>query len=86
MSIGEVKAALGEASQLLDQGRTTIEGAGESLDEAAALMLATLHDSRREEADRARKAVAEATREVMLTLRAITSAQESAHEFRRALG
>ncbi|MGC4773711.1 hypothetical protein ACLQ25_32740 [Micromonospora sp. DT44] len=45
-----------------------------------------MHDSRREEAEKARKAVSEAIREVTLTLRVITSAQESADEFRRALG
>ncbi|WP_433126292.1 hypothetical protein ACQPWW_26585 [Micromonospora sp. CA-240977] len=86
MSIGEVKAALEEANQLLDQGRTTVEGIDDSLDEAAGLMLATLHDSRREEAEKARKAVAEAVREVKLTLRAITAAQESGNEFGKALG
>ncbi|MFI5930146.1 hypothetical protein ACIA3K_29800 [Micromonospora sp. NPDC051543] len=86
MSIGEVKAALDEARHLLDQGRTTIESIGTSLDEAAGTMLPTLHDSRREEAEKARKAVSEALREVTLTLRVITSAQESADEFRGALG
>ncbi|MEU7924478.1 hypothetical protein [Micromonospora sp. NPDC049801] len=86
MSIGEVKAALDEARHLLDQSRTTIEGIGASLDEAAGVMLPTMHDSRREEAEKARRALAEAIREVTLTLRVITSAQESADEFRRALG
>ncbi|MFI7595110.1 hypothetical protein [Micromonospora sp. NPDC049359] len=86
MSIGEVKAALGEASQLLDQGRTIVEEVGESLDEAAGLMLVTLYDSRREEAEKARKAVVDAVREVTLTMRVITSAQKSADEFGRALG
>ncbi|GAB3935080.1 hypothetical protein [Micromonospora vulcania] len=86
MSIGEVKAALDEASQLLDQGRTTVEGIGDSLNEAAELMLATLHDSGRDEAEKARRAVAEAVREVKLALRVITAAQESGDDFRRALG
>ncbi|MGC4874824.1 hypothetical protein ACLQ26_00960 [Micromonospora sp. DT43] len=86
MSIGEVKAALREASQLLDQGRTTVEGIGDSLNEAAGFMLATLHDSRRDEAEKARKAIAEAVREVKLALRAITAAQESGNEFEKALG
>ncbi|MFF0234324.1 hypothetical protein ACFYPH_09195 [Micromonospora sp. NPDC005252] len=86
MSIGEVKAALGEASQLLDQGRTTVESVGDSLNEAAGLMLATLHDSQRDEAAKARKAVTEAMREVKLTLRAVTAAQESGNEFGKALG
>ncbi|WP_422738380.1 hypothetical protein ACN263_03490 [Micromonospora sp. WMMD729] len=86
MSIGEIKAALTEARQLLDQGRTTIEGIGDSLDEAAGIMLPTLHDSRREEAEQARRALAEAVREVKLTLRVITAAQENGDEFRRALG
>ncbi|WP_406083281.1 hypothetical protein OHA01_31325 [Micromonospora zamorensis] len=49
-------------------------------------MLATLHDSRREEAETARKAVAEAVREVKLALRAITAAQESGNDFGKALG
>ncbi|MEU4333817.1 hypothetical protein AB0F59_04225 [Micromonospora lupini] len=86
MSIGEVKAALDQASQLLEEGKTTVEGIGDSLNEAAGLMLATLHDSRRDEAEKARKAVAEAVREVKLTLRAITAAQESGNEFGKALG
>ncbi|MFY1615263.1 hypothetical protein [Micromonospora sp. WMMD736] len=86
MSVGEVKTALDEARHLLDQGRTTIESIGASLDEVAGTMLPTMHDSRREEAEKARRAVSEAIREVTLTLRVITAAQESADEFRRALG
>ncbi|MEV4495991.1 hypothetical protein AB0J84_09820 [Micromonospora arborensis] len=86
MSIGEVKATLEEANRLLDQGKTTIEGVGAELDETTGLVLATLHDSRRVEAERARKAITEAVREVKLTLRAIIAAQESGHDFRKALG
>ncbi|MFY1577902.1 hypothetical protein ACN26Z_23660 [Verrucosispora sp. WMMD703] len=86
MSIGEVKAALGEANYLLDQGRATIEGVGTALDEVAGLVLATLHDSQRSEAEHARKAIADAIREVKLTLRAIAAAQESGNAYRKALG
>ncbi|MEQ4304200.1 hypothetical protein ABNF97_22935 [Plantactinospora sp. B6F1] len=86
MSVGEVKAALGEANRLLDQGRTTIEEIGDDLHQAAALLLATLHDSRRDEAEKARKATADAVREVKLTLRAINAAQQSANEYRKRLG
>lgn len=86
MSIAEVKAALEEARHLLNQGRTTIESIGASLDEAAGVMLPTMHDSRCDEAEKARRALAEAVREVTLTLRVISSAEANADEFRRALG
>ncbi|MGC5332224.1 hypothetical protein [Micromonospora sp. DT62] len=86
MSISEVKAALGEAHRLLDHGRTTTEGIGASLDDTAGLMLATLHDSRRAEAEKARQAIADAMREVKLTLRAIDAAQESGTEYGKVLG
>ncbi|MGW0502929.1 hypothetical protein [Micromonospora sp. NPDC003241] len=86
MSVGEVKAALGEANHLLEQGKKTVEGVGDSLDVVSALVLATLHDSQRAEAMQARKALAEATREVKLTLRAINAAQEGGNAFRRVLG
>ncbi|MEU3456901.1 hypothetical protein ABZ671_25370 [Micromonospora sp. NPDC006766] len=86
MSIGEVKATLEEANRLLDQGKTTLNEIGTALDETAGLVLASLHDSRRAEADKARKAIAEAVREVQLTLRVISAAQDSGTEFRKALG
>ncbi|RIV40350.1 hypothetical protein [Micromonospora radicis] len=86
MSIGEVKAALGEAHRLLDQGRTTIEGVGTALDEVSALVLATLHDSQRSEAAQARKAIADAIREVKLVLRAAVAAQENGDAYRKVLG
>ncbi|GIJ21271.1 hypothetical protein [Micromonospora lutea] len=86
MSIGEVKVVLDEAHHLLDQGKTTIEGVGTGLDEAAGLVLATLHDSQRTEADQARKAIADAVREVKLTLRVIAAAQEHGSTYRKALG
>ncbi|GIJ07899.1 hypothetical protein ACFFMR_05785 [Micromonospora andamanensis] len=86
MSIGAVKAALGEADQLLDQARTTIEGVGAALDEVSGLALTTLHDSRRAEADQARKAIADAIREVTLALRAISTAQDNGNAYRKLLG
>ncbi|WBB49837.1 hypothetical protein O3597_04985 [Verrucosispora sp. WMMA2044] len=86
MSIGEVKVALDESNYLLDQGRTMIEGVGTALDEVAGLVLATLHDTRRAEAEQARKAIADAVREVKLTLRAIAAAQDNGNAYRKALG
>ncbi|GGM61801.1 hypothetical protein GCM10011608_53670 [Micromonospora sonchi] len=86
MSISEVKAALDEAHQLLDQGKTTIEGIGTALDEVSGLVLATLHDSQRTEAEQARKAIADAIREVKLTLRTIAAAQDSGSAYRKVLG
>ncbi|MEV4711842.1 hypothetical protein [Micromonospora sp. NPDC049374] len=86
MSIGEVKAALDEANHLLDQGKATIEGVGAALDEVSGLALTTLHDSRRAEAEQARKAIADAIREVTLTLRAIGAAQENGNAYRKLLG
>ncbi|MER5458417.1 hypothetical protein ABT008_26970 [Micromonospora sp. NPDC002389] len=86
MSVGEVKAALGEANYLLEQGKKTVEGVGDSLDVVSGLVLATLHDSRRDEAAQARKAIADAVREVKLTLRAITAAQEAGNAYRKVLG
>ncbi|MBQ1024854.1 hypothetical protein [Micromonospora sp. C95] len=86
MSIGEVKAALDEANHLLDQGKATIEGVGATLDEVSGLVFATLHDSRRAEAEQARKAIADAIREVTLTLRAIGAAQENGSAYRKRLG
>jgi hypothetical protein len=86
VSISEVKAALDEANRLLDQGRTTIEGVGTGLDEVAGLVLATLHDSRRTEAEQARRAIADAIREVKLTVRAIAAAQDGGGAYRKVLG
>ncbi|BCJ61814.1 hypothetical protein [Micromonospora endophytica] len=86
MSIGEVKAALGEANYLLEQSKTTIEGVGTTLDEVSTLVLATLHDSQRTEAQQARKAIADAVREVKLALRAIAAAEESGNAYREVLG
>ncbi|GIJ76274.1 hypothetical protein SAMN05443287_102210 [Micromonospora phaseoli] len=86
MSISDVKAALGEADQLLDQGKTTIEGVGAALDEVSGLVLATLHDTRRAEAEQARKAITDAIREVELTLRTIAAAQDNGNAYRQVLG
>ena len=82
MSIGEVKAALGEANYLLEQGKTTVEGVGAALNDAVGLVLGTLQGSRHDEAEQARGALTEAVREVKLTLRTINAAQESGAAYR----
>ncbi|TCC00588.1 hypothetical protein E0H26_02600 [Micromonospora zingiberis] len=86
MSIGEVKAALAQAHQSLDQAGATVEGVGTDLDEVSALVLATLHDSQRAEAAQARKAIADAIREVKLTLRVIAAAADNGSAYRDVLG
>ncbi|MFI7080226.1 hypothetical protein ACIBO1_23280 [Micromonospora sp. NPDC049903] len=86
MNIGEVKAALTQAHQSLDEGRTTVEGVGTDLDEVSALVLATLHDSQRTEAAQARKAIADAIREVQLTLRVLAAGQDNGRAYRDVLG
>ncbi|MFY1700726.1 hypothetical protein ACN28G_03085 [Micromonospora sp. WMMA1923] len=86
MSIGEVKAALAEAHRMLDQGKITIEGIGAALEETAGLALATLHDSRRAEAESARQALAEAVREVESTLRTVNAATENISAYAKELG
>ncbi|WP_233527462.1 hypothetical protein, partial [Micromonospora craniellae] len=80
------KAALNEANYLLEQGKTKIAGVGTALEDVSALLLSTLHDSQRTEAAQARKAIADAVREVKLSLRAIATAQDSGNGYRKVLG
>ncbi|WP_434740403.1 hypothetical protein [Micromonospora sp. SH-82] len=86
MSIGEVKAALGESKRLLDQGRATIEGIDVSLIEVTSLTLATLHDTQHAEAGNARLALADAVREADLALSMISAATENTSAYLRELG
>lgn len=86
MSIGDVKAELRTGNQSLNQAKTTIEGIGADLAEVSSLALATLHDSQHPEAKEARRALAEATREVKLTLRTVAAAKDGATALLKALG
>lgn len=86
MSVGDVKADLQDGNQSLDQAKTTIEGIGAALAEVRSLALATLHDSQHPEAKKARSALAEATREVELTLRTVAVAKDRSTAFLKALG
>lgn len=86
MSIGDVKAELRNGNQSLNQAKTTIEGIGADLAEVSGLALAALHDSQHPEAKRARRALADATREVELILRTVAAAKDGATAFLKALG
>ncbi|MFG1952696.1 hypothetical protein [Micromonospora sp. NPDC048830] len=86
MSVEEVKATLRDGDLALDHATAAIERIRADLAEAAGLAVATLQDSRNTNAEKARRALAEAVREVDLTLRTIGRAKDHAAAFRTALG
>ena len=86
MSIEDVKATIRQGTQALDEAKGTIEKAGTSLTDATGLALATLHDSSHEHASEARHLLAEAGREIDLTLRRIGVAKEHARKYLANLG
>ncbi|GGM49313.1 hypothetical protein GCM10011608_37860 [Micromonospora sonchi] len=86
MSIGDVKAVIGEGNHSLDQATTTVEGIGTALKDVIRLVLATLDGSEHEKAEEARGALVAAQREVDLTLRTIKRAKDNASTFVAGLG
>lgn len=86
MSVGDVKATLRDGTLSLDQAKATIERVGDRLAEVRRIASATLHDSQHPEAQKARKALADAAREVELALRTIGVARGHAIAFTNKLG
>jgi hypothetical protein len=86
MSIDEVKATIRAGEQALDEARTTMERVGAELAEATGLALAVLTGTEHELAGKARSTLAEAQREIELTLRRLAGAREHARRYTAALG
>lgn len=86
MSIAAVKATLWDGNTSLEQARTTVEGIEAALAEVETLVLHTLHGSHHSDAEAARNALADATREVMLLLRTLHAAQQHATTYLKSLG
>ncbi|MFF5214679.1 hypothetical protein [Micromonospora sp. NPDC000442] len=86
MTIGDVKATIRLGNQSLDDAKKSIEMANAQLQDASTLTLATLHDSRRAEAEEARKTLLAAADEVDLTLRRINAAQDHAEAYLGTIG
>lgn len=64
----------------------SVEKANAKLADASALVLATLHDSERDEAQEARDALRKAADEIELVLRRITVAKEHAAAYLATIG
>ncbi|MEV4494264.1 hypothetical protein AB0J84_00950 [Micromonospora arborensis] len=86
MTIGNVKVTIRKGVQALDNAQMSIERASAKLADASALALATLHDSKRGEAQQSRAALRAAADEVELVLRRITAAKEHAAAYLTVIG
>jgi hypothetical protein len=86
VTIGDVKATIRLGNKSLDDAKQSIEMATAQLQDASTLALATLRDSRRAEAEEARKALFAAADEVELTLRRINAAQDHAEAYLGTIG
>ncbi|GGO30298.1 hypothetical protein [Micromonospora parathelypteridis] len=81
MTIGDVKVTIRKGSQALDDARMSIEKANAKLAEASALAIATLHDSKGDDAQQSRKALRKAADEVELVLRRLEAAKDHAASY-----
>ncbi|WP_406067034.1 hypothetical protein [Micromonospora sp. NBC_01638] len=86
MTIGDVKVTIRKGDQALDNARMSIEKANARLADASALAIATLHDSKRGEAQESRTALREAADEVELVLRRIKAAKDHAAAYLAIIG
>lgn len=86
MTIGDVKVTIRKGDQALDAARMSIEKANARLADASALANATLHDSERDEAQKARKTLGEAADEVELVLRRVKAAKDHAAAYLSIIG
>ncbi|WP_405426599.1 hypothetical protein [Micromonospora sp. NBC_00617] len=86
MTIGDVKVTIRKGDQALDDAQMSIEKANARLADASALAIATLHDSKRGEAQESRTALREAADEVELVLRRIKAAKDHAAAYLAIIG
>lgn len=85
-SIASVRATLRAGNTSLDQAKATVERIETALAEVETLVLYTLHGSHDSDAEAARNALADATREAVLLLRTINAAQQHATTYLKSLG
>ena len=81
-----VKATIQQGIQALDEAKRTLLAANGGLLDGTRLALATLHDTRNEDAEQARKELDEAAHEIELTLRRLEAAKTQASEYLKTIG